>query len=245
MPGKRAIKPLVNRIRYSTLMPRCWVRSARLYRIISLGYGHLRSTALMRSVDRAAEPIPWITYPAIEFLKQLDLRDKTVFEYGCGGSTVFWSRIARRVTSVEHVELFYREVGPMLPSNCTLVLETSPDAYVRAVERGAPHDIIVIDGHSRVKCSEIAARHLRPGGFVILDNSDWFHEASANLRRADLIEVDMAGMAPISDFVSTTSFYFRRDVILAPLADRQPMPAIGSIPKPFFPTVTAPPANAG
>lgn len=240
MPFKARLKPLIHNVSHSAAMPRCWGRSFRLYRILSLRYGHLRSVAAMRSVDATGQPIPWITYPAIEFLKQLDLRDKTVFEYGCGGSTVFWGTVAAKVTSVEHVEEFYREIGPTLPPNCSLRLETSPEDYIHAIASGAPHDIIVIDGHSRVRCSEIASQYLKPGGFIILDNSDWFFEASSNLRNADLIEVDLIGMAPISDFVSTTSFYFRRDFHWRPRFDRQPMPAIGSIPKPFFPKVTGP-----
>ena len=244
VPLKSYVRPLARNIVSSRAMPGCWRRSLRLYRILSFDYGHLKSAALMRSVDAAGRPLPWITYPAIEFLKQLDLSDKRVFEYGCGGSTVFWSRVARQVESVEHNETFCREIWPALPPNCHLSLEPFPEEYVHAVARGAPHDIIVIDGHSRVRCSEVAPRYLKPGGFIILDNSDWFHQASANLRNADLIEVDMAGMAPISDFVSTTSFYFHREFRGAPKEDRQPVGAIGSIPKPSFPAVTGPPAVA-
>jgi hypothetical protein len=222
-------------------MPGCWMRSLRAYRIFSLQYGHLRSAATMRSIDRAGEPLPWITYPAVEFLKQLDLSDKSVFEYGCGGSTIFWGRAARTVDSVEHVEDFYREIRPMLPSNCSLSLEIYPEAYLNAIaRRGEPYDVIVIDGHSRVACSRIAPAYLKPGGFIVLDNSEWFYEAAANLREADLIEVDMSGFAPINDFVSTTSFFFHRDYRVKPKADRQPVGAIGSVPKPNFSKVTGP-----
>jgi hypothetical protein len=241
VPFKQAFRPVVRGILSSRAMPGCWMRSLRAHRILSFQYGHLRSAATMRSIDASGEPVPWITYPAIEFLKQLDLSDRTVFEYGCGGSTVFWSRMAKHVDSVEHVEEFYREVLPTLPGNCHLTLEVYPDDYVQAVaRRGEPYDVIVIDGHSRVRCSTIAPKYLKPGGLIILDNSDWFHEASANLRQADLIEVDMAGLAPINDFVSTTSFYFHREFRCAPRGDRQPVGAIGSMPKPYFPKVTGP-----
>ena len=91
-----------------------------------------------------------------------------------------------------------------------------------------------------VRCSEVAPQYLKPGGFIILDNSDWFHDASANLRNADLLEIDMAGMAPISDFVSTKSFYFHREFRGRPKSDRQPVGAIGSMPKPNFPRITGP-----
>jgi len=234
------LKPIVESVGSSRFMPDCWLRSFRLYRILSWQYGHLRSAAMMRSVDANGESIPWITYPAIEFLKQLDLRDKSVFEYGCGDSTIFWSRVAGRVESVEDNEEFCKLIRPMLPSNCTLWWELEPHEYILAPRRRGPYDVVVIDGHSRVRCSEVAPRYLKEGGIIILDNSDWFFQASENLRNADLIEVDMAGMAPISDFVSTTSFYFHRAFRNSPRHDRQPIGAIGSIPKPYFPKITGP-----
>lgn len=240
-PFKRGLRPLVRRAITSRAMPGCWMRSLRLYRILSFDYGYLRSAAAMRSIDAAGEPLPWITYPAIEFIKQLDLRDKSVFEYGCGGSTVFWSRVAKRVDSVEDNKAFFDEVQPQLPANCRLSLRPIPDQYVEAVSERGPYDIIVVDGHSRVRCCEIAPKYLRPGGFILLDNSDWFFDGSAKLREAGLIEVDMAGMAPIGDFVSTTSFYFDRRYVGTPKAGRQPVGAIGSRPKPNFPKVTGPP----
>jgi hypothetical protein len=228
-------------VRTSRMMPRCWMRSCRAYRILSSDYGHLLSTALMRSVDRAGEPLPWLTYPAIEFLKQLDFRNKRVFEYGCGGSTLFWSKVAAHVDSVEHVPEFHREIAAALAPHCHLVLEQSPERYIRHIAAsGDPYDVIVIDGHSRVRCAEIAPQYLASGGVIILDNADWFFEASALLRGADLIEVDMAGIAPINDFVHTTSFYFDRRYRGEPLRDRQPVGAIGSRPKPFFPKVVEP-----
>lgn len=242
--AKRFVKPPLDYVLSSRAMPRCWVRSFRLYRILSADYGYLRSAATMSSVDAKGNPIPWITYPAIEFIKQLDLSDRTLFEYGCGGSTVFWSRVVKRVDSVEHEADFYNLFRPHVPDNCTLTLEVYPDDYVRAPEKNGPYDIIVIDGHSRVRCSEIAPRYLKSGGLIILDNSDWFSDASANLRNADLIEVDMAGMGPISDFVSTTSFYFHREFRAKPRAERQPVGAIGSVPKPRFPKVVGPPRES-
>jgi hypothetical protein len=242
---KRYARPVVDSVLISRAMPGCWLRTFRLYRILSMHYGHLRSAATLRSVDANGDAIPWITYPALEYIKQLDFSDMTVFEYGCGGSTTFWSRLARRVDSVEDNVAFYQTFRAQLPENCTLSLEVEPERYIHAPERNGPYDVIVIDGHSRVRCSELAPRYLKEGGLIILDNSDWFVEASANLRNADLIEVDMAGMAPISDFVSTTSFYFHRQFRGRPRSGKQPVGAIGSIPKPYFPKVTGPTGQVG
>lgn len=54
-----------------------------------VGYGALRKG---RCVNREGQPIPWFTCRAIDFLSQLDLSEKIVFEYGAGASTLYWAK---------------------------------------------------------------------------------------------------------------------------------------------------------
>src|SRR5262245_35793658 len=44
---------------------------------------------------------PWFSYAAIDFLDHFVQRGMTVFEYGSGGSTLFFARRAKTVYSVE------------------------------------------------------------------------------------------------------------------------------------------------
>ena len=46
--------------------------------------------------------LPWMTYDAIDFLEQITSVEKTVFEWGSGGSTLFFSSRCNQVISVEH-----------------------------------------------------------------------------------------------------------------------------------------------
>lgn len=52
--------------------------------------------------DGAGKPIPWYTYPAVDFLEKLVRPEWSVFEYGAGNSTLWWRERCKRVTSVEH-----------------------------------------------------------------------------------------------------------------------------------------------
>ena len=52
-------------------------------------------------IDKDGNPIPWYTYPAIEYLSQFDYSDKEIFEFGCGYSSMFWANRAKKVTSIE------------------------------------------------------------------------------------------------------------------------------------------------
>lgn len=45
---------------------------------------------------------PWIAFAAIDFLKRILAEDMRVFEYGSGGSTLFFARRVKEVISVEH-----------------------------------------------------------------------------------------------------------------------------------------------
>lgn len=48
------------------------------------------------------DQIPWMTFGAIAFLERILDKTMTVYEYGSGGSTVFFAKRCKRVISCEH-----------------------------------------------------------------------------------------------------------------------------------------------
>jgi hypothetical protein len=227
-------KAAAKRLYRSPLAPVHWPRAVRVCHILTVRYGYLRTVARNDCTDADGQPIPWYTYPALEFLRQLDFRERSVFEYGSGNSTLFWSRIAGRVVSVEHEREWFERMHAIAPANCEMLFEDDAERYVNTIgAKGGPFDVIVIDGQSRLRCALTAVASLREGGLIILDNSDWFPQTSAALRASNLIEVDMSGFGPINDYTSTTSLYFDRRYAIAPRSDRQPIPAVGSVPNSF------------
>jgi predicted O-methyltransferase YrrM len=71
-----------------------------------------------RSLGHASTPlsrqIPWITFCAIEFLETILDPDMQVFEYGSGGSTLFFARRVKKVVAVEHDPTWADEVARQL-----------------------------------------------------------------------------------------------------------------------------------
>jgi hypothetical protein len=218
------------------LKPSTWKAPVQAARSLWFDYAHVRSAALHQAVDAAGRAVPWYTYPAIEYVRQLDFSDKAVFEYGSGNSTLFWGGSAARVVSVEDDERWYAVLRPKLPANCELILETDLARYVDVI-RAYPggFDVIVVDGASRgrtrLKCSRVALSCLRAGGLIILDNSDWLPESSRVLRESGLIQVDMAGFVPINGHTQTTSFFFHREFVTRPKGPRLPQPGPGAADK--------------
>ena len=65
-------------------------------------YGWLKSWWRGRPVDAAGKPLPWLTYPAIDFISQFDFSDAIVFEWGSGFyiNSVLPEEAAKRLRSI-------------------------------------------------------------------------------------------------------------------------------------------------
>ena len=105
--------------------------------------GWTRSADLKEAVDLQG-PVPWMTYPAIEMLRKTCRPVMKVFEFGSGGSTLWWSERVASVIAVEHDPEWAAEVSARLPPNARV--ESRPpgvpapaaiEAYLSKAERNA------------------------------------------------------------------------------------------------------------
>lgn len=210
------------------MVPAAWYKSFINYRILSRQFGQYQTMQKWACLDAQGNAIPWYTYPAIEYIKQIDFSQKLVFEYGSGNSSAFWAKRCKNLVAVEDDEQWYNKVKTQLPANADYRFAANQQEYTHAIHHyNHTFDVIIIDGSHRYECAVEALKKLAPGGIIILDNADWKQKTAALLRGANLIEVDMAGFGPINDYTWTTSFFFSRDVQLAPLHQRQPIHGTG------------------
>lgn len=206
--------------------------ASRMLHVLDGEFGHGETRRQAECIDRDGLPIPWYTYPVIEYLSQLDHSTSDVFEFGSGNSTLFWGRRARSVVSVENDRGWHQQVAARvdgLPVELRLV--ELLDDYPATIEAfDGPFDVIVVDGRRRYSCARRAVAKLRAGGLVVLDNADWYPNTAAMLRDAGLIQVDMAGFGPINAYTWTTSLFLHRAFEPRPLADRLPTSPVGGLP---------------
>ena len=191
---------------------------------LSLKYGYANTKLTQKPVDISNNPLPWFTYPAIEYLGQLDLSEKSIFEWGSGNSSRFFASRCKNIKSIESNEAWYSYIkSNLLPNQKILFREES--SFAESIdEEQCKFDLIIIDALRRYECALRALDHLNDGGIIILDNSDWHPKTSEFLRNeCDLIEIDMHGFGPINDYSWTTSFYLRRDFNFLPGQNRQPI----------------------
>ena len=176
--------------------------------------GWIRSLAEGVPVDAEGRPLPWINYPAIDFLARHVKPDMSLFEYGCGHSTLWWATRVREVIACDHDQEWVERIRPRAPNNVALrhvALEYGGD-YCRVVA-GYPgrFDIVVIDGRDRVNCARHAVTGLKPEGIIVWDNTDReeYRPGFEALAAAGFRRVEFTGMAPTLNERLETSIFYR------------------------------------
>src|SRR5512139_1999448 len=140
--------------------------------------GHPRR--LPDRVSGLMDQTPWLVKEAYEHLDQLIEPDWTGWEWGAGGSTVWFGRRLVRLTSIEHDADWLHQVQARLTKwNLTNVdlryIEKGPgyyEAYADAIlaEPDGSLNLVCVDGRARVRCVQNAIAKVAPGGVLVVDN---------------------------------------------------------------------------
>lgn len=177
--------------------------------------------------------LPWISFGAIRFLARHLRPDMKVFEYGSGGSTVFFANRCQSVISVEDDALWAQRVRERLngAKNVGLIFSATAQIqydsnglpfesadlgasdYVHAFDDVAP-DVVLIDGSEDWSLKQtrrsICFRHVKPnikrGGIIILDDSWAYLELRAKNRAKNVRT--FWGVGPCRKGCTSTDVFF-------------------------------------
>lgn len=170
--------------------------------------------------------VPWLVFAAIDTLAAIDFNGKSVFEYGSGGSTLFWLDRGARCVSVEHDVQWYEQFRHriagvanldyrLIPPRATTKRREADDPdgyrsatdprldfreYCEAIDQFGDQlfDVILIDGRARPSCIKHASRRLAPNGILVVDNADRdYYFARTATHLASLERTDYRGPGPI------------------------------------------------
>ena len=169
----------------------------------------------MVAVTSSGEPLPWYTYPCIDFLSQRDYSDKTILEFGGGQSTLWWAKRAKRIVTLEGDEAWYHSIKSKMPENVDIrhIRVESADVCVEHVNSilesldVSGFDVIVIDGHFRAEMIPIARRVMTEDGMIVCDNAEGYGFFEG-FQDSELNRVDFAGQVPGVIGMHDTSIYF-------------------------------------
>lgn len=127
---------------------------------------------------------PWIVPAAIGWLRRRMRRSWRVLELGSGRSTAWFARRAGHVLSFEDNPFWFEETRKRLAAEhiANVELRELPiDSFVPEIGRlgDAAFDLVVVDflespdtGADRVAAVRAAREQVKPGGLLLLDDSD-------------------------------------------------------------------------
>lgn len=175
--------------------------------------GWFRSLRVRQSVDGRGNPIPWWTYPVVDFLDGRLTQSLRALELGCGNSTRWLCERVHEVISLENHADWARRVSAMLPGNGRVIYTADMEDFLesRSADLGK-FDVIVNDANAdRIRCATAAIPLLTDTGVMIWDNtdgSDWL-TIEANMRRCGFREISFSGMTSQEIAPSRTTLFYR------------------------------------
>lgn len=171
---------------------------------------------------------PWWNKRAIRYLSHQLQPAARVFEWGSGGSTVWLARQGIAVTSIEHNPEWVTNVIDRCPSADIRAIPGTThgslrshsgwldrgqlffDDYVAAIDQfeDESFDIIIVDGVCRIECVHRGAPKVKPGGILIVDDTDLKLLSPPRKLLPGWRSVSLSGFKKTSrDFRETTFFY--------------------------------------
>jgi hypothetical protein len=195
----------------------------RLNALLSYGHkgylaniGWFKAFDSQQAVDANGEPLPWVTYSFIDFIKDRLNQQQRVFEYGSGSSTLFYAQRVGKVVSVEHDEAWFNKIVSSKPQNAEMIftkLERGGEYSKKAALLGEQFDIIIVDGRDRVNCCKESIHALSSQGVMVLDDSERkdYDEARHFLKEKGFKELSFSGISPGLFYLKATSVFYKAE----------------------------------
>jgi hypothetical protein len=202
--GARVLK-IIRKLATALLTPISW----------SLNSGHFSASLREKAVAADGSPLPWLTYPAIDFICSRDFENANVLEFGGGQSTLFWSDRTKTVLCFEADAEWRDYIDTSSSENVEILLVPSEiKAQIKFVEgvlskKKQLFDVILVDGMHRVPAFEAAVKYLNKGGIIICDNAESYKFMQSWAKNTDFQRVDFYGHAPGVLHPHLTTIHFK------------------------------------
>lgn len=196
-------------------------KPARLKSILSFNHkGYLNDVGWFQAfdtksaVDGQGNPIPWVTYSFIDFIKERLNKQHVVFEFGSGNSTFFYAKYAQSVFSVEHDKTWLNKIVQTKPQNSTMIfseLESGGDYCKKPLTLDNKFSLIIVDGRDRVNCCKQAVGALLDDGVIVLDDSERpvYKEGIEFLLNKGFKQLSFSGISPGLFYEKATSVFYK------------------------------------
>lgn len=178
--------------------------------------GWINSFINKMPVDKNSNPMPWVTYPFIDFIFDRLNNTMDVFEYGSGNSTFWYASRVNTVTSVEHDNIWFEKIKQKMPKNVNinyekLIYDGEYSKFPNKLER--KFDVVIVDGRDRVSCIKNAINSIKEKGVIVLDDSErkQYKDGTDFLLNRGFKKIDFWGISPGLFYRKSTTVFYKNN----------------------------------
>ncbi len=173
------------------------------FKYLAIDRAQYQSIKLGRPVDNKMDPIPWWTYPVIDYLNQFNFNDEIIFEYGPGNGT-FWflKKGCKKIIYIENDKNWYNELEEAKHKNQILVYKEKKEDYFSSIFN-YDSTVLIIDGKWRKDNLEFICSNFEKINnnlkMIIIDNPDKFQlgELIKGITNSyNFVQADFFGFGP-------------------------------------------------
>lgn len=180
--------------------------------------GYIASAISKKPCRKDGSPVPWMNYNVVSFFQDRLRKDLSLFEYGSGYSTLFFSNYVGDIISVECDREWYDYINANRSDNTNLLLyEDDPyasDTYSKIIcGQGRKFDVVIVDAEDRNRCMISACDAISDWGVIVLDDSHrpCYRRSIDWLIGSGFKRLDFEGLKPGRISLYRTTIFYKSD----------------------------------
>jgi len=176
-------------------------------------------------LDTVKAGFMWTSYPLHQFLDSLNLENKSVLEFGSGGSTAFFLKRKAILHTFEHSQEWINKLKckmgrrpnwqPLLVKYVSREVDNSGFIHyfegIKDIDESSL-DLVLVDGRHRVECIRAVISKVKPEGYIILDDSDRESYKESSLILKSWKSFVISGNAYMSDFKTQSTVWKKPEI---------------------------------
>lgn len=205
------------------------LRTSQQGKLLAFAYAVLEEKGYFDVEKSLTEtPRPLLTFPLLDYLSNLDLRQASMYELGAGHSTLFFQQRFAKVDSLETDARWYQSLLPHLHTHVSLQLVETANIENAEIDYAGQDWMLIDFAGARTKFIQRFfgdAERTQFPTYLILDNAEWYRNGARFLHDKGYSEIPFFGMKAAQTWVSCTSVFVKQGAQLPQMAASNPTPA--------------------
>ena len=171
------------------------------------------SNSNIEQIQKSEEQLPLLTWPLLDFLKTINLKNTELIELGSGNSTLWLSNIFKKIQSFETNKIWYETLKPKLNNNVFYNLTTLDIIYECSFNFNSKNWLLIDFAGKRTKFVKklIEFENDKLPAQIILDNSEWYRNSAKLLKDRGYNEIPFYGFKSGENNISCSSVFLLKD----------------------------------